>query len=677
MKLAPQQDAAAQAVNKWLRDPAGKQFFYLAGYAGTGKTTIARHLAEDVGTVCFAAFTGKAALVLQTKGCYGASTIHSLIYKIEDEKKAEPNFILNPDGPIKDADLVIIDECFAAGTLVDTPAGSRQVQDIIPGDEILNASGIDTVVATKKKEAESLVLVNVSGTTIAVSDNHPFFTERGLVVAGELKPGDALLLTASAMRLLRDIDHSKEQPAPKTLLQHQLLGAVVFTVPRLQSENLHSGTGRKSGFSSEEISSFRNPGSIGASGSYKEVMPITIPGSCDKDQQRLEADGAQTSGARREWEISSNSASSASYGAREELDDGICCSDGIRSITGADALQAGLSQPGIDGLHRGGWRLPLFHEGQSSRCAEDRISDFKRVESVEVLERSDPRLDQYRDADGKLYLYDLQARRHSSFSVNSFLVHNCSMVGPDLGADLLSFGKKVLVLGDPAQLPPISGEGYFTSGEPDFMLTEVHRQAQDNPIIHMSMLIREGHRLELGNYGASRVIMRKDLEQKSVLDADQVLVGLNKTRRLYNARMRKLLGFDGNFQLKDRVVCLKNNKQKGLLNGGIWEVDEIREQSKDITTMVVMPLDSGMTKMPTEVRTHHAWVRGEERELDWRFAKTFQPFDFAYALTCHKAQGSQWNNVLVFDESASFQENRDNWLYTAVTRAAERVEVVL
>ena len=57
------------------------------------------------------------------------------------------------------------------------------------------------------------------------------------------------------------------------------------------------------------------------------------------------------------------------------------------------------------------------------------------------------------------------------------------MVDEDLGRDLLSFGKPVLVLGDPAQLPPVKGGGFFTEAEPDVMLTEVHRQAADNPII--------------------------------------------------------------------------------------------------------------------------------------------------------------------------------------------------
>ena len=68
----------------------------------------------------------------------------------------------------------------------------------------------------------------------------------------------------------------------------------------------------------------------------------------------------------------------------------------------------------------------------------------------------------------------------------------------------MSFEVPLLVLGDPAQLPPIQGGGFFTDAEPDAMLTEVHRQARDNPIVRLSMDIREGRSLAPGQYGETR-----------------------------------------------------------------------------------------------------------------------------------------------------------------------------
>ena len=123
------------------------------------------------------------------------------------------------------------------------------------------------------------------------------------------------------------------------------------------------------------------------------------------------------------------------------------------------------------------------------------------------------------------------------------IIDECSMVDAELARDLMSFGVPLLVLGDPAQLPPIQGGGFFTDAEPDAMLTEVHRQAQDDPIVRLSMEIRAGNPLTQGQYGETQVVRRDALDPKRVLDADQVLVGRNVTRRAYNARLRERRGF--------------------------------------------------------------------------------------------------------------------------------------
>src|SRR3954449_12440379 len=114
------------------------------------------------------------------------------------------------------------------------------------------------------------------------------------------------------------------------------------------------------------------------------------------------------------------------------------------------------------------------------------------------------------------------------------VIDECSMVDAELGRDLMSFGVPLLVLGDPAQLPPIQGGGFFTEVEPDAMLTEVHRQAEDNPIIRLSMDIRAGERPKPGDYGDTQVVRRDDLDPQRVIEAEQVLVGRNATRRAYN-----------------------------------------------------------------------------------------------------------------------------------------------
>src|SRR5262249_12922603 len=144
------------------------------------------------------------------------------------------------------------------------------------------------------------------------------------------------------------------------------------------------------------------------------------------------------------------------------------------------------------------------------------------------------------------------------------VVDECSMVDEELGRDLKSFGVPLLVLGDPAQLPPISGGGFFTDAAPDTMLTEVHRQARDNPIIRLSMEGREARQLETGAPGGAQVVPRKNLDPQRVTEADQVLVGRNAPRRATTPRMRERRGFSKPLPMGgDKLVCLRNNRRKG------------------------------------------------------------------------------------------------------------------
>src|SRR5438045_5931417 len=97
--FTPHQDSALKAVAAWLKAEPGKHgtppIFRLFGYVGTGKTTLARHIADAVeGEVKFAAFTGKAALVVRKKGCDNAYTIDSLHYRRRGWGVEQPSLAL-------------------------------------------------------------------------------------------------------------------------------------------------------------------------------------------------------------------------------------------------------------------------------------------------------------------------------------------------------------------------------------------------------------------------------------------------------------------------------------------------------------------------------------------------------------------------------------------------------
>jgi len=258
------------------------------------------------------------------------------------------------------------------------------------------------------------------------------------------------------------------------------------------------------------------------------------------------------------------------------------------------------------------------------------------------------------------------------------IVDECSMVDEQLGRDLMSFGTPILVLGDPAQLPPISGGGFFTEAEPDHLLTEIHRQARDNPIIRLALDVREGREFDYGDYGTAQVIGRDAVNQDLVLAADQVLVGTNRTRRRYNQRLRQLKGFEAHYpQAGDKLVCLRNDPAKGLLNGSLWKVmTSSRETVKPGINLLVSPEEDDPDRGIAKIKLLKAAFENPDEEIPWQQKKRFDDFDYGYALTVHKAQGSQWNNVVLFDESWAFKETRQRWLYTAITRAAERLTVV-
>lgn len=259
-------------------------------------------------------------------------------------------------------------------------------------------------------------------------------------------------------------------------------------------------------------------------------------------------------------------------------------------------------------------------------------------------------------------------------NASALVVDEVSMVNEEIGHDLESFGTKILVLGDPAQLPPISGAGYFTNVDPDFMLTEIHRQAADSPVIALSVMAREGTPIPYGAYGDSEVVRRGERPKEDLLAADQVLCGMNRTRRSLNARLRAMKGFDADGPMVgERLVCLRNNRQKGLLNGGLWDVMK-SEKFGSSWSMTVRP-DDGMSRA-VMVSVPEAFFLGTEDTLDKKERKRHDEFTYGYALTVHKAQGSQWDSLIAYDEADVFREHARNWRYTAITRAAEKVMVV-
>lgn len=248
------------------------------------------------------------------------------------------------------------------------------------------------------------------------------------------------------------------------------------------------------------------------------------------------------------------------------------------------------------------------------------------------------------------------------------VIDECSTVNARMGEDLLSFGTPVLVLGDPAQLPPVAGGGFFT-GEPDAMLTDVHRH--DSGILDLATRVRNGEPLEYCELNGAQVIPKGDLNPERIpADYDQVLVGRNGTRRATNRRMRELLGRTQELpEQGDRLVCLKNCHDLGLLNGELWDALDAEELDDDLVGLTIQN-DAG------EALCVEAWRHPFDGRDMPHWDKDVQTFTYGYCLTVHKSQGSAWPRVLLFDESRFFRQHAQRWIYTGITRASEFLTVV-
>jgi exodeoxyribonuclease-5 len=279
--------------------------------------------------------------------------------------------------------------------------------------------------------------------------------------------------------------------------------------------------------------------------------------------------------------------------------------------------------------------------------------------------------------------------REALEDIDLILIDEASTVDDDIYADLRSFDIKLLFIGDHGQLPPV-GKGTLVAqrifGKPDIKLSTVHRQAADNPIIHLSMLARERRLISPGTYG-DKVLVSKpkpEILHRAYQLTDQVIVGTNNSRTKINKWHRDRLGFTGAFpELGDKLICLKNNKYRtiktteydiSLVNGMIGYVTSITNAvGREFTWPA---LDINFKPEFTDHQFEHVYVPeayflGQNIFLNPREYKLYDSFTFGYAITCHKAMGSQWNKLLVIDESYVFGEHAHRWLYTAITRAED------
>lgn len=258
----------------------------------------------------------------------------------------------------------------------------------------------------------------------------------------------------------------------------------------------------------------------------------------------------------------------------------------------------------------------------------------------------------------------------------------CSMVNDEMKTDLVRFKTPIIALGDPGQLPPIEGTGALFRGEPDVLLTEIMRQAADNPIIDMTVRARKGIPFQYCREGAARRLDRNELSIEDMAEADQVLCGKNATRRMLNAKMRLVHNRRDVYpEPGDKLICLRNNAEMGLFNGLMAEVVERGDLTDNAVKLKIKSETRPNSPQWIEALRAHFDIYHDKDALEgvrWWQRKDTEEFDFGYAITVHKAQGSQYENVVLYDDKFGVWDKalRRQWLYTAVSRAAETITVL-
>lgn len=288
------------------------------------------------------------------------------------------------------------------------------------------------------------------------------------------------------------------------------------------------------------------------------------------------------------------------------------------------------------------------------------------------------------DADGDEYkkkktIMTFELKEQLSSVLKLIIVDECKMVPDKMITEILSFGIPVIFMGDENQLPPVMGSSKILS-EPDFVLNEIMRQAEDDPIVMIANWILDDMPLKYGNYGKSAIVESVPFDKTLLTNYDMILCGKNKTRDTMNNRIRKEILHlqQSKLYIGEKLVCRQNNWDEAigdifLTNGTVGFVEDIhydRNNSK-FTTIDFRPdfLEECFSDIRLDKR--HFYLPYEERN-NYGISQ-YNKFEYGYVLTTHLAQGSEADDVLFLDEMMHNSDITRRLRYTGVTRARNSI----
>tara|TARA_A100001037_G_scaffold63293_1_gene55318 strand:+ start:26031 stop:27203 length:1173 start_codon:yes stop_codon:yes gene_type:complete len=280
--------------------------------------------------------------------------------------------------------------------------------------------------------------------------------------------------------------------------------------------------------------------------------------------------------------------------------------------------------------------------------------------------------------------------KKSNIDADLVVVDEASMLGKSVHDDLLSYGVPILYVGDHGQLPPIN-ESFNLMQDPMLRLETPHRFSENSPLIKLSMLARIEGKVPYGEFGGDvRKLPKSEISTQNghidkfvkstaMLDGSSVVIcGFNKTRIGLNAKIRDHNEFiEFTPMVGDRVICLKNNKQANipLYNGAHGTVRHISKLRNMEFANAVVDMDGLHEDMFRGKMSYGAFAK--ERVDAFSMPQSQEVFDYGYAITAHKSQGSEFQRVMVIEEGRHvWAENWNRWLYTAITRSQKDLLIV-
>lgn len=253
--------------------------------------------------------------------------------------------------------------------------------------------------------------------------------------------------------------------------------------------------------------------------------------------------------------------------------------------------------------------------------------------------------------------WDLVNKESLRGEISGFIIDESSMVSKEIHEDLISFGLPVIYVGDHGQLEPI-GTSFNLMKDPDYKLETVHRNAGE--IAHFAQHLRMGKNCLLFKPEKKvQIVDFSAIQDKHLVSFDQVICAFNKTRVQINERARKEKGIELTYvSVGEKVICLKNNKRNNLFNGMQGVVTRIGK--KDTFDFI----SDGV--LYEKIKYDPDQFGKESNSFD--YSESVIPFDYSYCITCHKAQGDQFNSVIVYEQKCD-KWNHSRWSYTAASRA--------